>query len=157
MLLVLTVFHTFVSLIGIVAGFVAVLVLARGVYAERWNLTFLVTTILTSASGFLFPLVKLLPSHIVGIASLVVLAIAVLARYAFKLGGGWRPTYAVTATTALWFNIFVLVAQLFQKVPFLKASAPTQTEPPFAIAQVCMLVVCVLLGIGAVRGKKRVA
>ncbi len=155
MLFVLTIFHTLVSLIGIVAGFVAVLVLARGAYAERWNLIFLVTTILTSATGFLFPFVKLLPSHIVGIVSLVVLAVALAARYGFKLAGGWRPTYAITATIALWFNVFVLVAQVFQKVPFLKASAPTQTEPPFAIAQVCMFVVCVVLGIGAVRGKKR--
>jgi hypothetical protein len=157
MLLVLTAFHTLVSLIGIVAGLVAVLVLARGAYAERWNLIFLVTTILTSATGFLFPIVKLLPSHIVGIASLVVLLIAVLARYAFKLAGGWRGTYAVTATIALWFNVFVLVAQAFAKIPFLKDLAPTQTEPPFAIAQAVMLIVCVVLGVRAVRGKKRAA
>jgi len=155
MLPVLTAFHTLVSLIGIVAGVVAVLVLARGAYAERWNLIFLVTTILTSATGFLFPFVKLLPSHIVGIVSLVVLAMAVLARYAFKLNGGWRTTYAVTAAIALWFNVFVLVAQAFSKISFLKEIAPTQSEPPFAIAQAVMLIVCVALGVRAVRGKKR--
>jgi hypothetical protein len=154
MIAVLTAFHALVSLIGIVAGIVAVLVLARGTYAERWNLIFLVATVVTSATGFLFPFVKLLPSHIVGVLSLVVLAVAVLARYPFKLAGGWRLAYAITATIALWFNAFVLVAQIFQKVPALQALAPTQSEPPFAAAQGVLLVVFIVLGVMAARGKK---
>jgi hypothetical protein len=94
----------------------------------------------------------LLPSHIVGIISLIVMAVAILARYGYRLAGPWRRTYVVTATIGLYFNVFVLVAQLFQKVPALKALAPTQSEPPFAIAQLAVLVAFAFLGFRADRG-----
>ena len=100
---------------------------------------FLVTTALTSISGFGFPFEHLLPSHKLGIISLVVLAIAIPARYAFRLAGAWRWIYVIGAATALYLNVFVLVAQLFQKVPALKALAPTQSEPPFLVAELVVL------------------
>jgi hypothetical protein len=102
---------------------------------------FLITTVLTSVSGFGFPFDHLLPSHIVGIISLVILAVAIPARYLFQLAGSWRWIYVIGATTALYLNVFVLVAQSFMKVPALKALAPTQTEPPFLVAQSVVLVV----------------
>jgi uncharacterized membrane protein len=98
-------------------------------------------------TGFLFPFHKLLPSHILGILSLIALAIAVFARYRRRLAGGWNRAYAISAVIALYFNVFVLVAQLFQKVPALKALAPTQSEPPFKIAQLAVLIIFVLIGI----------
>jgi hypothetical protein len=94
---------------------------------------------LTSVSGFGFPFQHLLPSHKLGIISLVVLAIAIPARYVFHLAGAWRWIYAIGAATSLYLNVFVLVVQLFQKVPALKVLAPTQSEPPFLVAQLVVL------------------
>jgi hypothetical protein len=108
-----------------------------------------VTTILTSITGFMFPVHRFLPSHGVGILSLIVLALAILARYRFDLTGGWRRTYVITAVIALYLNVFVLIAQLFMKVPALKAIAPTQSEPPFQFAQLGALLVFALIGIRA--------
>ena len=105
----------------------------------------------TSATGFGFPFDKLLPSHIVGIISLVVLAIAIFARYGQHLSGAWRWIYVVTATIAFYFNVFVLVAQAFLKVPALHAIAPTGSEPPFAIAQACVLIIFIGITIAAIR------
>ena len=93
------------------------------------------TTVATSVTGFGFPIDIILPSHIVGIISLVVLAIAIIARYAFHLSGFWRSVYVIGAGIALYLNVFVLIVQLFRKVPVLNALAPTQSEPPFALAQ----------------------
>jgi len=90
--------------------------------------------VLTSVSGFGFPFEHLLPSHKVGILSLVILAVAIPARYAFHLAGRWRAIYIVGAATALYLNVFVLVFQSFLKVPALRALAPTQQEPPFLVA-----------------------
>ena len=104
---------------------------------------------LTSVTGFFFPFHKLLPSHILGVISLVVLAIAIPARYAFHLAGPWRRTYVITAMIAQYLNVFVLVAQAFQKVPALKALAPTQSEPPFLISQVVVMVIFIGLIIAA--------
>jgi hypothetical protein len=112
---------------------------------------FLVTTVLTSVTGFGFPFEKLQPAHILGGLSLVVLAIALLARYKFHLSGAWRWIWVVTASLALYFNVFVLVVQSFMKVPALKALAPTQKEPPFAIAQGLVLVIFVALTVLAVK------
>jgi hypothetical protein len=134
-------FHTILSLIGLVAGFPVVRGLLASRISEPWTAIFLITTIATSATGFGFPFTKLLPSHIVGIISLVVLAIALIARYAFHLAGVWRGIYTATIVLAFYFNFFVFVVQLFQKVPALRALAPTQSEPPFAIAQGIVLVV----------------
>jgi hypothetical protein len=147
-----TLFHVLISLIGIGSGFVLVFGLLTSRWFNQWNSVFLVTTILTSVTGFLFPFHKLLPSHVLGILSLVVLALAVYALYARRLAGGWRRTYAISATVALYFNVFVLIAQLFMKVPSLKVLAPTQSEPPFKVAQLLVLLVFVLLGVFAAKG-----
>lgn len=108
---------------------------------------FLATTILTSVTGFLFPFTKLLPSHVVGIISLVLLAIATFALYGSRLAGIWRPIFAVTATLSLYLNVFVLVVQSFLKIPLLNALAPTQTEPAFLLAQGATLVAFLALTI----------
>jgi hypothetical protein len=148
MLNALTLFHVVLSLVGIASGFAVV----YGLLSSRvhgWTNLFIWTTVATSVTGFFFPFHKFLPSHGVGILSLIVLAIAILALYRFRLAGGWRRTYAITAVVALYFNVFVLVAQLFLKVPSLNALAPTQSEPPFQIAQGIVLIVFVVLGIRA--------
>jgi hypothetical protein len=108
---------------------------------------FLLTTILTSATGFLFPFTKLLPSHVVGIISLVLLAIATFALYCSRLAGVWHPIFTVTATLSLYLNVFVLVVQSFLTIPLLNALAPTQTEPAFLIAQAATLLVFFVLTI----------
>jgi hypothetical protein len=110
---------------------------------------FLVTTVLTSVTGFGVPFEHLLPSHIVGIFSLVVLAVAIPARYTFHLAGSWRWIYVVASALALYFNVFVLVVQSFLKVPALKALAPTQKEPPFLVAQLVVLIAFITLSIFA--------
>jgi hypothetical protein len=141
--------HVLISLVGIVSGFVVLLGLLTAKRLEGWTSIFLVTTVATSVTGFGFPIDIILPSHIVGIISLVVLAVAIIARYAFRLAGPWRVVYVLGAGIALYLNVFVLVVQLFQKVPALKALAPTQSELPFAITQGAVLVVFVVLIIAA--------
>lgn len=135
-----TVLHLIISMIAIGLGFIV----AGGLLASNrmpgWTLWFLVLTILTSATGFLFPFTKILPSHVVAIISLVLLAVAVYALYGKGLSGVWRAVYVVTAMLALWFNVFVLIAQSFQKVALLNVYAPTGAEPPFAISQGIVLV-----------------
>jgi hypothetical protein len=106
---------------------------------------FLLTTVLTSVTGFFFPYTKITPGIVLGVLSLITLAIALFALYARHLSGGWRRTYAVTALIALYFNVFVLVAQLFEKVPAIHALAPTQTEPPFKVAQLLLLILTIVL------------
>jgi uncharacterized membrane protein SirB2 len=112
---------------------------------------FLLTTVLTSATGFLFPFEHLLPSHVVGIISLVVLAVAIIARYPMHMVRAWRSTYVVSAVLALYLNFFVLVAQTFMKVPAVHALAPTQKEPPFLIVQLIAMVIFIVLGVFAVK------
>jgi hypothetical protein len=146
-----TIIHVLISLVGIGTGFVVLFGLIGGKRLDGWTGWFLTTTILTSVTGFGFPFEKLLPSHIFGVISLVVLAAAVPALYRFHLAGPWRLIYSVGSTLALYLNVFVLVFQLFQKVPFLRALAPTGSEPPFAIAQGLVLVLFVALGIAAAR------
>jgi hypothetical protein len=140
-----TAVHVIISLIGIVSGLIVAAGLLSSKRLDQWTQLFLSTTALTSITGFGFPVDHLLPSHIVGALSLLVLAIAIFARYGRRMAGAWRWTYAVTAMVALYFNVFVLVVQLFQKVPALKALAPTQSEPPFAIVQLVVLAVFVTL------------
>jgi hypothetical protein len=140
-----TTVHVVLSLVGIFAG----LVVMFGLVAERrldaWTVVFLATTVATSVTGFGFPFDHLLPSHKVGIVSLLVLPVAIAARYAFHLAGAWRRVYVIGAAVALYLNTFVLVVQLFLKVPALKAIAPTQKEPPFLIAQLVVLALFVVL------------
>ena len=113
---------------------------------------FLITTVATNVTGFGFPFHKLLPSHAIGGISLVVLAIAIIARYARHLVGPWRRVYVISALIALYFNVFVFIVQLFEKVPALRALAPTQSEPPFLVAHVVVMVLFVVLGIFAAKG-----
>jgi hypothetical protein len=146
-----TLFHVVLSLVGIASGFIVVYGMVAGKRLDLWNAIFLVFTVLTSLTGFLFPFHHLLPSHVVGILSLVVLAVAILARYPFHLRGAWGRAYVVSAMLALYFNVFVLVVQAFLKVPALKAAAPTQKEPPFLIAQIAVIALFVVLTIVAAR------
>ena len=147
----LVLIHTLISLVGIAIGFVVLRGLWRSDRLDQATAWFLATTILTSASGFLLPATKFMPSHAVAILSLVVLAISCYARYPKRMAGGWRTGYVVTAVIALYFNVFVLVAQLFLKVPALHELAPQGTEPPFGIAQGIVLVAFVAAGVFAVR------
>lgn len=142
----LTFIHVLLSLIGIVSGFVVLAGMFDSRRQESWTALFLITTVATSVTGFLFPFTKLLPSHIVGIISLVVLVIALFARYSFRLKDSWRWIYVVTALAALYLNVFVLVAQAFLKVPALKALAPTGSEPPFLVAQAIVLAFFIYVG-----------
>jgi len=146
-----TLVHVVLSLVGIFAGLVVVFGMLGSKKLDGWTALFLATTVLTSVTGFFFPFDKILPSHIVGIISLVVLAGAILALYALHLAGPWRWIYVVSAVLALYLNVFVGVVQAFQKVPLLASLAPTQSEPPFLIAQAVVLVIFVVLGIAAVR------
>ena len=146
-----TLVHVVLSLVGIFAGLVVVFGMFSSKKLDGWTALFLATTVLTSVTGFFFPFDKILPSHIVGIISLVVLAIAILALYALHLAGSWRWIYVVSAVLALDLNVFVGVVQAFQKFPLLASLAPTQSEPPFLIAQAVVLVIFVVLGIVAVR------
>jgi hypothetical protein len=138
--------HVVISLLGIVSGYIVIGGMLQAQRLPRMTAFFLITTVLTSATGFLFPFVKLLPSHILAVLSLIVLAIAIYAFYSRKLAGRWRATYVVTAIIAQYFNVFVLIVQAFQKLPPLKALAPTQKEPPFAIVQAMNLVAFLVLG-----------
>jgi hypothetical protein len=130
-----TLAHVSISLIGIGAGLIAMIGWLRSDPSRIPTAIFLATTILTSVTGFLFPFTELLPSHIVGIISLVMLAFATFALYGRHLLGIWRPIYTVAALVSVYLNVFVLIVQSFLKIPLLKAWAPTQTEPPFLIAQ----------------------
>jgi hypothetical protein len=143
--------HVVLSLIGIGSGLVVVIGLFASKRLEAWTAVFLTTTVATSVTGFGFPFVKFLPSHGVGIVSLIVLAIAILARYGKHLAGPWRWTYAAGAVVALYLNVFVLIVQLFRKVPALQAMAPTQSEPPFQVAQLAVLALFVVMGVAAVK------
>jgi len=147
----LTFIHTAISLVGIATGLV---VLFRGLLVgrqlPRWTAWFLGTSVLTSVTGFFLPATHFMPSHGVGILSLVVLSVALFALYSKHLVGAWRRTYVITAVIALYLNVFVLVAQLFAKVPALEALAPSQTEPPFKAAQGVVLVAFIVLGTLAV-------
>jgi len=141
--------HVLLSLIGILSGFVMVFGFFASKRLDVWNAVFLGTTALTSVTGFFFPIHGVTPGLVLGVMSLVVLAIAIPARYSFHLAGGWRRTYVITAVIAFYFNFFVLIVQLFERVPALRELAPTKSEPPFKIAQALALVVFVAFGIVA--------
>lgn len=145
----LTFVHVALSLIGIVTGLVVAAGLLASKRLEGWTAVFLTTTVLTSVTGFFFPVTALLPSHIVGIISLAVLAVAILAFYECRLSGPWRWIYVIGALSALYLNVFVGVVQAFQKIPALKAIAPTQSEWPFLIAQLIVLALFIVLGVTA--------
>jgi hypothetical protein len=148
--------HVIISLVGIGAGFIVMFGMLGSRRMPGLTAIFLLLTILTSATGFLIPPLltdKLLPSHIIGALSLVLLAIACFALYGQKLAGSWRWIYVVTALLALYFNSFVLVIQSFLKIAPLHALAPGEPPggPVFAIVQGIVLVFFIIMIIGAVR------
>lgn len=143
--------HVLISLVGIGSGLVVLAGLLTDRRLDRWTAVFLATTAATSLTGFGFPFDHLLPSHIVGSLSLVVLAVAIAARYAFHMSGAWRWIYVVGAVMALYLNVFVLVVQAFLKIPALNALAPTQSEPPFAVVQLIVLAAFIGLAVAAVK------
>jgi hypothetical protein len=143
--------HTIFSLVMLGSGIVVMTAMLRSQRRSGWSIVFFLTGLATSATGFGFPLNQFLPSHWIGVVSLIVLAIAVLARYAFFLAGTWRPVYVIGTVTALYLDVFVFIVQLFRKIPALRALAPTESEPPFVVVQLVALVIFVVLAIAAVR------
>jgi hypothetical protein len=151
-LAVYTLIHVVISLVAIGSGFVVLFGLIAGKRLDMWTEVFLASTVATSLTGFGFPIHGFTPGIGIGIISLLVLAVAIFALYARHLTGIWRPVYVVTAVIALYLNFLVLIVQSFQKVPVLRALAPTQSEPPFAIAQLTALAVFIVLGaVAAIR------
>jgi len=146
-----TLLHVVLSLVGIAAGLVALLGMLSSRRLEGWTALFLATTVLTSVTGYFFPRDQILPSHIVGALSLIVLAIALVALYGYRLERSWRWIYVVTAVLALYLNVFVAVVQAFLKIPALAEVAPTQASPVFVVTQGVVLAIFVVLGAVAVR------
>jgi hypothetical protein len=141
--------HVILSLIGILSGLVVLYGLLAGSLSGAWTAVFLATTILTSLTGFPLPPFGFDPPRAVGVISLVLLALAVAAYYAFHLNAAWRWIFVGSAVAALYLNVFVAVVQAFMKLPFLKALAPTQSEPPFVVTQAIVLLVFIALGVWA--------
>jgi hypothetical protein len=146
-----TLIHVILSLIGIGSGLIVLFGMFGGKRLDGMTALFLATTALTSLTGFGFPFEHVTPGIILGILSLVVLAIAIPARYSLRMAGKWRTIYVITAVIALYFNCFVLIAQSFLKIPALHALAPKGNEPPFAIAQGILLVLFIVAGTLAVK------
>jgi hypothetical protein len=146
-----TAVHVIISLIGIVSGLVVVAGLLANKRLDSWTAIFLTTTVLTSVTGFLFPFKQMTPGIVLGVLSLIALTVAIVARYRRHLIGGWRRTYVITAIVSLYFNVFVLVVQSFEKVPALHVLAPTQKEAPFGITQLVVLIAFVVVGVMAVK------
>jgi hypothetical protein len=143
--------HVIISLIGILSGFVVLAGMVGSKKLDGWTALFLATTVLTSVTGFFFPFTSFGAPHVLGILSLIVLAGAIVALYVFHLAGTWRWIYVVCAAVALYFNVFVGVVQAFQKLSLLQPLAPTQSEPPFLIAQLAVMAGFFVIGFLAVR------
>lgn len=141
-----TILHVAISMIAIFAGFIVLGGMFSNVGLAGWTAFFLVTTILTNITGFMFPFGGVTPGIAVGVLSSLLLIVAIIALYVFHLRGRWRLIYVATATLGLYFNVFVLIVQSFQKVSFLKPLAPTGSEPPFVIAHAATLIGFVVLG-----------
>jgi len=141
-----TIIHVIISLVAIASGIVVLIGMLGAHRLPGWTALFLLTTILTSVTGFMFPIQGFTPALGTGIVSLVVLAVALIALYAKRLAGSWRWIYVTAAAAALYLNVLVLIVQSFQKVPALHVLAPTQSEPPFLIAQGAALVAFLVLG-----------
>ncbi len=145
-------FHVAVSLLAIALGLWVMIGMFKGQRQPQATAWFLATTVLTSLTGFALPAARLLPSHGIGAISLALLAVALYARYLAGLAGRWRGTYVGTALASLYLNVFVLVVQAFRQIPPLHTLAPNQSEPPFALAQLLLLVAFVYAGRRAQRG-----
>jgi hypothetical protein len=147
----LTLAHVAISLIGIATGFVVIWGFLKSRALDRWTAIFLVSTVATSVTGFIFfPFKGVTPGIVIGVISLVVLAVAIAARYRFALAGKWRAIYVVTAVLAQYLNFFVLIVQSFQKVSALHTLAPTQTELPFLVVQLAALAAFLALTVTSV-------
>lgn len=146
-----TLVHVAISLIGILSGLIVAFGMLSAKRLDAMTAVFLITTVLTSVTGYFFPYTGFKPSYVVGAISLLVLAIAIFARYSRHMAGGWRRSYVITAMIALYLNCFVLVAQLFMKVPALNALAPTGSEPPFLIAQIIVMLIFIVWTVLAVK------
>ena len=142
-----TLIHVIISLLGILSGFLVITGMINADPMEGWTKFFLWTTVLTSVTGFFFPVRGFTPAFAFGIISLIVLAVAIYALHWAHLAGGWRLTYVIGAIFAQYLNVFVLVVQSFQKIPALKKFAPTQKEPPFIVAQLVVLIAFIALGV----------
>jgi hypothetical protein len=142
-----TIIHVLISLVGIFTGLIVLFGMLAGNRLHGWTKWFLIMTVATSVTGFFFPFHGFTPAIALGIMSLIVLAIAIFARYPRQLTGHWRWIYVVAAVIALYFNVFVGIVQSFEKIPALKAIAPTQTEQPFKLTQLVVLALFGLLGI----------
>ena len=145
-----TLIHTLISLIAIFTGIVVVFGMLAGNRLDGWTKWFLFTAVATTVTGFFFPFHGFTPAIGLGIISLPFLAATIYARYPGHLGGAWRWIYVVGAVISLYFNLFVLVVQSFEKIPAFHALAPTQTEPPFKMTQLVVLALAALLGIIAI-------
>ncbi len=145
-----TIIHTLLSLVAIVTGFVVLFGLLGGDRLDGWTKWFLITAVATTVTAFFFPFHGVTPAFKLGIISAIVLAITIYARYSRDLAGGWRWIYVIGAVVSLYFNVFVLIVQSFEKIPALHAMAPTQTEQPFKITQLVALALFVLLTIVSV-------
>jgi hypothetical protein len=146
-----TIFHVLISLVGIAAGFVVMFGMIGSRRLNGWTSLFLWTTLATTLTGFMFPFHGLLPSYYVGFVSTLILVIAIVARYPKHMNGSWRWIYVVTAILGQYLNVFVLVVQLFLKVPALHALAPKGNEPPFLISQVVVMLLFIVWGVATVR------
>jgi hypothetical protein len=146
-----TFLHVVISLVGIMTGFIVVGLMLQSAPIAGWNAFFLISTILTSVTGYFFPIKGLTPAHVVGAISLVILAVALFALYSKKLAGRWRAVYVASAVTALWLNFFVAIVQSFNKFAYLNKFAPTGSEPPFAVTQGIVLILFIIMGVAAVR------
>jgi hypothetical protein len=146
-----TLLHVLISLVGIGSGLVVMYGMIMANRLNGWTALFLATTALTSLTGFAFPNEHVTPGIVIGVLSLIVLAIAAASRYGMGMRGIMRPVYVVSAALALYFNVFVLIVQSFEKVPALHALAPTQKEPPFGIAQLLILILFVVATVYAVK------
>ncbi len=152
-----TIIHVAISLAAIASGFIVVFGMIANKRLDGWNAFFLATTVATSVTGFGFPIKGMTPGIALGVISLVILAPVIYARYSRRLAGFWRPLYIIGAAFAFYLNFVVLIVQSFQKVPALKALAPTQSEPPFLITQVVSMVAFIVLGTLAVRKFRNVS
>lgn len=146
--------HVVISILGIVVGLVVVGGLIAGAQLGGWTAFFLISTIFTSVTGFGFPFTGITPARVVGMLSLVVLAVCLMARYRKNSAGSWRATYVISAVVALYLNVFVLVVQLFAKTPPLSQLAPTQREAPFVMTQALVFALFVWLGWAALRANR---
>ncbi|HJT08168.1 MAG TPA: hypothetical protein VJ747_14645 [Stellaceae bacterium] len=142
-----TLVHVALSLIGIFSGLFVLIGMLAAQRRPSWTALFLLSTIATSVSGFFFPSDNFGPAHIVGVLSLVVLVIALVTRYGRRLAGAARWIYVLAALLALYLNVFVGIVQAFQKLAFLQALAPTQSEPPFVYTQLVVLAIFVVLAV----------